>query len=105
MSAQQQQTEKKKRVSKKAMDAEMLIDTNEPKKRTNKKKVDTINDTTIQLEQIMKEEISQKEEIEKLVQENMTNPSRDVIGHLANTSRNRIPSSNPISRDRVLPVS
>lgn len=82
MSAQQQQTEKKKRVSKKAMDAEMLIDTNEPKKRTNKKKVDAINDTTIQLEQIMKEEISQKEEIEKLIQENMTNPSRDVIGHL-----------------------
>lgn len=82
MSAQQQQTEKKKRVSKKAMDAEMLIDTNEPKKRTNKKKVDVINDTTIQLEQIMKEEISQKEEIEKLIQENMTNPSRDVIGHL-----------------------
>jgi DNA-directed RNA polymerase II subunit RPB2 len=82
MSAQQQQTEKKKRVSKKAIDAEMLIDTNEPKKRTSKKKVDAINDTTIQLEQIMKEEISQKEEIEKLVQENMTNPSRDVIGHL-----------------------
>jgi DNA-directed RNA polymerase II subunit RPB2 len=80
--SQQQQPEKKKRVSKKAMDAEMLIDTNEPKKRTNKKKVDTTNDTTIQLEQIMKEEIEQKAEIEKLVEENMTNPSREVIGHL-----------------------
>lgn len=78
----QQQPEKKKRVSKKAMDAEMLIDTNEPKKRTNKKKVDAINDTTIQLEQIMKEEIEQKAEIEKLIEENMTNPSREVIGHL-----------------------
>lgn len=82
MSAQQQQPEKKKRVSKKAADAEMLIDTNEPKKRTTKKKVDKVNDTTIQLEQILKEESAQKAEIEKLIEENMTNPSRDVIGHL-----------------------
>ena len=50
----QQQPEKKKRVSKKAADAEMLIDTHEPKKRASKKKVDTINDTTAQLEQILK---------------------------------------------------
>ena len=78
----QQQPEKKKRVSKKAADAEMLIDTNEPKKRASKKKVDTINDTTAQLEQILKEESAQKAEIEKLIEENMTNPSRDVIGHL-----------------------
>jgi DNA-directed RNA polymerase II subunit RPB2 len=78
----QQQPEKKKRVSKKAADTEMLIDTHEPKKRTNKKKVDIANDTTIQLEQILKEESAQKAEIEKLVVENMTNPSRDVIGHL-----------------------
>jgi DNA-directed RNA polymerase II subunit RPB2 len=82
MSVQQQQPEKKKRVSKKAADAEMLIDTNEPKKRTTKKKVDKVNDTTIQLEQILKEESAQKAEIEKLIEENMTNPSRDVIGHL-----------------------
>jgi DNA-directed RNA polymerase beta subunit len=81
MSAQQQ-PEKKKRVSKKAADAEMMIDTNEPKKRTNKKKVDKVNDTTTQLEQILKEESAQKAEIEKLIEENMTNPSRDVIGHL-----------------------
>ena len=78
----QQQPEKKKRVSKKAADAEMLIDTHEPKKRASKKKVDTINDTTAQLEQILKEESAQKAEIEKLIEENMTNPSRDVIGHL-----------------------
>lgn len=78
----QQQPEKKKRVSKKAVDAEMLIDTHEPKKRASKKKVDTINDTTAQLEQILKEESAQKAEIEKLIEENMTNPSRDVIGHL-----------------------
>jgi DNA-directed RNA polymerase II subunit RPB2 len=76
------QPEKKKRVSKKAVDAEMLIDTHEPKKRASKKKVDTINDTTAQLEQILKEESAQKAEIEKLIEENMTNPSRDVIGHL-----------------------
>lgn len=80
----QQQPEKKKRVSKKApdADAEMKIETTEPKKRSSKKKVVPENDTTIQLQQLINEEKHQISEIEKYVEENMTNPSRDVIGHL-----------------------
>ena len=84
MSTQQQQPEKKKRVSKKVSDAdaEMKIETTEPKKRSSKKKVVPENDTTIQLQQLINEEKQQITEIEKYVEENMTNPSRDVIGHL-----------------------
>jgi DNA-directed RNA polymerase beta subunit len=84
MSTQQQQSEKKKRVSKKVSDAdaEMKIETTEPKKRSSKKKVVLENDTTIQLQQLINEEKQQITEIEKYVEENMTNPSRDVIGHL-----------------------
>jgi DNA-directed RNA polymerase II subunit RPB2 len=80
----QQQPEKKKRVSKKVSDAdaEMKIETTEPKKRSSKKKVVSENDTTIQLQQLINEEKQQISEIEKYVEENMTNPSRDVIGHL-----------------------
>lgn len=80
----QHQPEKKKRVSKKASetDAEMKIEATEPKKRTSKKKVVPENDTTIQLQQLINEEKQQITEIEKYVEENMTNPSRDVIGHL-----------------------
>ena len=80
----QQQPEKKKRVSKKASDtdAEMKIEATEPKKRSSKKKVVPENDTTIQLQQLINEEKQQITEIEKYVEENMTNPSRDVIGHL-----------------------
>ena len=79
-----QQPEKKKRVSKKASDtdAEMKIEATEPKKRSSKKKVVPENDTTIQLQQLINEEKQQITEIEKYVEENMTNPSRDVIGHL-----------------------
>ena len=84
MSTQQQQPEKKKRVSKKASetDAEMKIEATEPKKRSSKKKVVPENDTTIQLQQLINEEKQQISEIEKYVEESMTNPSRDVIGHL-----------------------
>lgn len=84
MSTQQQQPEKKKRVSKKASekDAEMKIEATEPKKRLSKKRVVPENDTTIQLQQLINEEKQQISEIEKYVEENMTNPSRDVIGHL-----------------------
>ena len=78
----EQQTEKKKRASKKAVDVEMQIEVKEPKKRVSKKKVDPKNESTIQLEQLIKEEKQQIAEIEKYVEDNMTNPSKDVIGHL-----------------------
>ena len=80
----QQQPEKKKRVSKKASetDADMKIEATEPKKRSSKKKVVPENDTTIQFQQLINEEKQQISEIEKYVEESMTNPSRDVIGHL-----------------------
>lgn len=78
----EQQTEKKKRASKKAVDVEMQIEVKEPKKRASKKKVDSKNESTIQLEQLIKEEKQQIAEIEKYVEDNMTNPSKDVIGHL-----------------------
>jgi DNA-directed RNA polymerase II subunit RPB2 len=81
------QEEKKKRVYKKASvsaSPEMQIEATvgETKKRSYRKKTDPVNDSTIQLEQLLKQETFQKYEIEKHIEENMTNPSKEVIGHL-----------------------
>ena len=81
------QEEKKKRVYKKATvsaSPEMQIEAavGETKKRSYRKKTDPVNESTIQLEQLLKQETFQKDEIEKHIEENMTNPSKEVIGHL-----------------------
>jgi DNA-directed RNA polymerase II subunit RPB2 len=81
------QEEKKKRVYKKATvsaSPEMQIEATvgETTKRTYRKKTDPVNESTIQLEQLLKQETFQKVEIEKHIEENLTNPSKEVIGHL-----------------------
>jgi DNA-directed RNA polymerase II subunit RPB2 len=81
MSEQQQQ--KKKRVSKKVdQSVEMTIDATEPKKRANKKKTNPTNESTIQIQKLIEDEKEQLDEIKKYVEENMTNPSNNVIDHL-----------------------
>ena len=81
MSEQQQQ--KKKRVSKKVdQSVEMTIDATEPKKRASKKKTNPTNESTIQIQKLIEDEKEQLDEIKKYVEENMTNPSNNVIDHL-----------------------
>ena len=81
MSEQQQQ--KKKRVTKKVdQSVEMTIDATEPKKRVSKKKTNPTNESTIQIQKLIEDEKEHLDEIKKYVEDNMTNPSNNVIDHL-----------------------
>ena len=79
----EQQEQKKKRITKKVdQSVEMTIDATEPKKRASKKKTNPTNESTIQIQKLIEDEKEHIDEIKKYVEENMTNPSNNVIDHL-----------------------